>query len=390
MINPFNPRYPIDPEFFANRKKEIERFERDLKRTLDSKLPENVAILGDWGIGKSSLAYRFAHISANKEGARILSTGLSIPRTIRSMDEFCFLLLNKLNQDIASSENITNKLRNEIKKWRMKTLGIGPFEMERREEEIPKIPFALLQTHLIELWKDYLSKESVDAVAIIIDDIHHLVNAVKGGILDLRSIFQEMPRYKCCYLLIITGSKTLFGDVRDLAEPMVRFFGTYEIENLDLNETRELITFPLKKAGSEVRVTEDVIKAIYERTKGHPYFIAFFMQILLERCKNNIIDLSLYNAILPILSRGLEIQKFEKDLRTASEMERELLFRTSKFKEDEFSFSDISSPKRKSMIAGLLDRLVEKNLIIKIGRGKYKLYHPLFKEYIKTKTVNRT
>ncbi|MEA2054925.1 MAG: hypothetical protein U9O96_07485 [Candidatus Thermoplasmatota archaeon] len=29
-----------------------------------------------------------------------------------------------------------------------------------------------------------------------------------------------------------------------------------------------------------------------------------------------------------------------------------------------------------------LKRLVEKNLVVKINRGRYKFYHPLFREYL--------
>jgi len=29
-----------------------------------------------------------------------------------------------------------------------------------------------------------------------------------------------------------------------------------------------------------------------------------------------------------------------------------------------------------------LKRLVEKNLVVRIGRGRYKFYHPLFREYL--------
>jgi DNA replication protein DnaC len=80
MVNPFNPKYPIDPKLFANRHAEIEKFKRDIKRTISSKLPENITILGDWGVGKSSLAYKLAHMASNAENAKILSTCLFFRR----------------------------------------------------------------------------------------------------------------------------------------------------------------------------------------------------------------------------------------------------------------------------------------------------------------------
>ncbi len=382
MFNPFNPKYPMDPEFFANRKEEIKRFERDLKRTLDSKLPENIAILGDWGVGKSSLAYKLAHLAANTKGAKILSTGIGVPRTIKSMDDMCFLLLYKLNQDIASSMNITNKLREEIKKWSIQTLEIGPFGIGRRGEEHPKMPFTQLHSKLVELWQEYLAREGVDAVTIVIDDVHHLVEAVKGGILDLRSVFQDLPRYGCNYQLILTGPKMLFSDVRELAEPMTRFFSTYEIDNMDFDGTKEMIQFPLRKTKTGIRIEEDVLSDIYDKTRGHPYFIAFFMQIILEEANGKIINLPFYEKTVPLIFRELETQKFGKDLRITSDAEKMLLFRISQLPKEEFLLRDVAESKK--TVPKLLNRLVEKGIAIKTGRGRYKLYHPLFKEFLKT------
>ena len=288
----------------------------------------------------------------------------------------------KLHAGKQLPKNITNKLREEIGNWRIRALGIGPFTVERGTEAIPKIPFIQLQSYLIELWKDYLAKEGIECVVIVIDDIHLLLDAVKGGILDLRSVFQALPRYGCNYQLIITGPKTLFGEIRELAEPVVRFFSTHEIDCMNLDETKEMITFPLKKAGSQIRVTHDVIERIHEKTKGHPYFIAFFMQILVEECKGNEIDTSLYDRVLPEITRELETQKFEKDVGMVSEGERGVLSRIARQPEEEVSFTDISPPGKKSLTSKMLDRLVEKNLVIKSGRGRYRLYHPLFKEHL--------
>jgi ABC-type dipeptide/oligopeptide/nickel transport system ATPase subunit len=383
MQNPFNTRYPIDPEFFADRNKERDEFKRDLKRTLDSRLPENIAILGDWGVGKSSLAYKLADMAAHSDGAKVLSTGIEIPRTIKSMDDFCFLLLFKLNQDIASSANVSNKIREELKKWTIQNLQVGPFTIERRSEDAPRMPFIQLQSKLIELWNDYLAKENVDLVVIVIDDVHHLLSSVKDGILDLRTVFQSLPRYKCNYQLIITGPKDLFGNVRELAEPVVRFFNTYKLESLDLDETRELIKFPLKKAGLDILVNEKVIENIYEKTKGHPYFISSFIQILLDECDGKAIDQPFYKSLLPKISQRLETQKFDKDLEMVSDSEKDLLFTMARNEKEEISLSDVTKSKR--AVPKLLERLVEKGILAKPSRGKYKLYHPLFKEYL----VNR-
>ncbi len=57
FLNPFNPYYPAEERFFANRRREIRWFQESLLPSLDPEGagPVNVAIVGPWGIGKSSL-----------------------------------------------------------------------------------------------------------------------------------------------------------------------------------------------------------------------------------------------------------------------------------------------------------------------------------------------
>ncbi len=384
MLNPFNTKYPIRPEFFANRKNELDMFRRDLKRTLDSKLPENIVILGDWGVGKTSLAYKFLDIAEDTEGAKILTSGIEVPKTVRSIDNFCYLLLYKLNQDITLAGNISAKLREALLSWRTKQLGLGPFTIERAGKETPMIPLSQLHSHLVELWHDHLAKDGVDAVLIVIDDIHHLVGAVQGGILDIRSIFQELPRYGCNYQLIATGHKELFGSIRELAEPMSRFFNTYEVVDFNRDETEELIRTPIERvAGLDVQVTDEVIYSIYEQTKGNPYFVTFFMQILVECREKGVIDMSFFESKKGMIAKHLESEKFQRDWKIASDYEKQVIKKLANVEDEIVQFKNIHVKKDKVKVAKALDRLIEKNLLVKVERGKYKLYHPLFKEYLR-------
>lgn len=65
MVNPFSPQQPPQPEYFAGRKYEADNFR---ETALDSaKLkppsPTNYAILGTWGLGKTSLLYELKNIA---------------------------------------------------------------------------------------------------------------------------------------------------------------------------------------------------------------------------------------------------------------------------------------------------------------------------------------
>lgn len=67
IVNPFNPYFPADAMIFANRSREQEFFIQDLRQGLHPQGPGpwNVALLGPWGIGKTSLLRRFAAITTD-------------------------------------------------------------------------------------------------------------------------------------------------------------------------------------------------------------------------------------------------------------------------------------------------------------------------------------
>jgi len=50
--NPFSPAFPVNPKYFVNRIEIIDSFKRAFDRSTktETPTPDNIAILGDWGI----------------------------------------------------------------------------------------------------------------------------------------------------------------------------------------------------------------------------------------------------------------------------------------------------------------------------------------------------
>ncbi len=71
---------------------------------------------------------------------------------------------------------------------------------------------------------------------------------------------------------------------------------------------------------------------------------------------------------------------FADKMRSATERERELLIEIAKTEDSLVSPSDFP---RFSGASVLLSRLERKEFLVRYGRGKYSLFHPLFSEYLK-------
>ena len=68
IINPYDPKQPIDPTYFVNREEILESFNRSIKRSAKSvpKKPDNIAVLGGWGIGKTSVLKKFESLAVDE------------------------------------------------------------------------------------------------------------------------------------------------------------------------------------------------------------------------------------------------------------------------------------------------------------------------------------
>jgi hypothetical protein len=213
----------------------------------------------------------------------------------------------------------------------------------------------------------------------MIDDIHYmLTEGWSGSLYDLRTDIQALATEGTKYLFIITGPKFIYPSMHEMAEPFTRLFERFELNNFDLAGTAEAITKPIRIAGIHLEIPEDVIEQIHNITDGHPFFIAGMMRDILRIHDKETLTLSDFEQIKPGLIEHLARTKFEDDYNKATDAEKQILLNCAQLKNKIFSPLEIKS----KSLSKLLERLANKELLVKLERGKYSLYHPLFKEYL--------
>lgn len=382
MKNPFSPAYPVDPQYFANRVNVLSTFRRAIERSIKTKYPtpDNIAILGDWGVGKSSVLKKFEAIALEEFSPRKIFCSLIelIPVSCNSFASFSEKVIDDIDRNFITSASLISKVRNEIKKWRASSIGISPLSAERKTRT--KSVATVFKEALIDLWK-ILEDAGVDTVIIMLDDLHYLTERCPDALYDIRGIFQGLPRHGCNFMLCCTGRKDLFLHIRELAEPLSRFFNIkHPLSLFSLEETKEMITKPLEKVGIKIQIEDAVIDRIFHLTIGHPFFIHFIMRELVSMHSDEVLTLENFNKIYPAIEEILNRDKFEVDYLSASAKEREVLRIAAGLPKSVFMPQDI----KVKNIRNYLRLLVNKNLVVKHERGEYSLYHPLFKEYSKT------
>ena len=169
----------------------------------------------------------------------------------------------------------------------------------------------------------------------------------------------------------------------------MRIFEPYLIGPLSYSEVCEAITIPIKERN--VAFEEEVIKEIYELSDGIPYY----MQILAYSCfeetnEQNKVTIAEFKKASTYSLNILAQREFKVLFSKSTTEERKILCLMAESDETILSYSYIKDNAHlNSEPSASLKSLVNKNMIIKPSRGKYKLKNNLFKLYLQNLRINQ-
>jgi hypothetical protein len=380
-LNPFAPSQPAQPEYFADRRNELTNFRRAAINSARLKIPapENFAILGTWGEGKTSLLYKFRQMAIEELQKEISCACIYFPlsaQSARTWETFTSDFLRNIKSTISSSKSIVSKFRKEVARWEP-SVSLGPIGATRKAPTESSLTDSL-QT----LWEKHLAPSGTQIVFILIDDLHHFpIQRKESAYLTLRTTFQELVNRRCNYSLAVTAPKLLFSEITEVAEPLGRFFEQFVLQPFNLEDAVEAVDVRLKAVGSKLAVSDEVVETIVQKTVGHPFLLMFVMRELLNQSNGErAITKSGFEKAWPRIEKSLGDAIFYGKFQRASSTERKLLIAIAETGSEEVAPIEF---KQFSGVTKMFSRLEEKELLIRHERGKYSLFHPLFAEYLK-------
>lgn len=173
------------------------------------------------------------------------------------------------------------------------------------------------------------------------------------------------------YSLCFSARSDYFSNIRSFAEPAVRFYEKVYLSSFTLLETRE---YTAAVFGDSLRI-HHLSQWLYDKTFGHPYLLAFVSLQLLALAHGSFVD---PEPLWPSIFKRLEQEKFRSDLAQVTEREVQLLRDIAKAGNDEVGPRQMSNQYERKYFS----RLTERALLLRVGRGRYKLYHPLFRLFL--------
>jgi hypothetical protein len=381
VLNPFSPQHPAQPQFFAGRKSEIDNFRKSAFNSakISPPTPINYAILGSWGMGKTSLLYEFKQVALEelKDIIKCTSFFLALsPQSCRSWNDFSSHFLTNVRSTVTATEGIRSKIMEEIKNWE---IGINAGLVSAKREKGTSSPDFL--EALENLWQKHLKPKGTEVAFVFLDDLHYFpIRPDDSSYLNLRTMFQELVHRGCNYSLVVTAPTGLLAGIAESAEPMIRFFTQFNLAPFELSEAKEAIQKRLTSTKQGIMVDDDVMETIVAKTLGHPYFVMFVMFELLsglDSVRN--VSSRLLEQNWPRVRASLFRTVFEQKFKNSSPRERELMVAIAKLGSEVVSANDF--PRLKGTNT-LFSRLEKSELLIRRERGQYSLFHPLFAEYL--------
>jgi hypothetical protein len=365
------PNFPVAPDQFIGRQNQIGAYEEALRQSLLTGRMASFAVLGDWGIGKSSLLLKFASICARSEH-RLLPISLSVGEELGNYRGLAESLLDNLAETLATMDTVTGRIRAEVQNWELKRVKVGNLSFNREARHFLSSGSSLLKHALAHAWRRFLKPTHFLGAIFFLDDLDNLTGAAKVA-LAIRDQFQSFGTEGMNYSVCFSARPDYFSWVRNLAEPAVRFYSKAYLAPFTLDETNEYVQAVFTSRPDNI---QELAEWLYEKTLGHPYFLAFISQQLLAQARGSPMESPA--RLWPGIFRELERQKFSSDLAQLSEKEVELLQAAATTRDSEFSPAQFVNQPHYEYFR----RLMERGLLIRTGRGRYKLYHPLFKLFL--------
>ena len=368
------PNFPVRPEEFVGRRRQIETFCQALQQGLEAGRTASFAILGDWGIGKSSLLLKFAALSSQPSFA-MLPVFISASGDVGDYLRLAENLLDKFTDALLAVPTMQALLRVELRNWRLKRVNLGGFALER---ESPRLFLSsgssLLRHKLKEAWNHFLPQARLNGAIFFLDDLQNITSISKSDLaLTIRDQFQSLGIESMNYSVCFSAKPDYFAETKGLADPAVRFYTKFYLERFTLDET---LDYARSVFDLSLDTSATVAAWLHEKTLGHPFFLAFVCKYLTTTAGQ--IQPDKLEPIWPAIFDQLGREKFRSDVSQLSAREFEFARRFANLSVNELATQHYTGKFRREYFA----RLVEKGLLIRTARGRYKLYHHLFRKFL--------
>lgn len=262
VTSPFTPGLPVPVEFFVGRRAEIELLRKKLARVQKGHLDVSF-LVGERGIGKSSLASFVRYLSERDSGLLGLHTFLGGVTSLEEMVRRVFDRLLKESVGTRWHDKIKRFFGNHIREVGLFGISVE-FGAPTRELTRMVHDFAPALRNLVDRVKDEKT-----GLFLILDDINGLASSASFA--DwLKSLVDEIATSQkplpLCLLLV--GLEERRHSLVDLQPSLARVFDLIEIKAWSRDETQDFYKEAFSRVG--IQVDDQALRVLVRYAGGLP------------------------------------------------------------------------------------------------------------------------
>jgi DNA polymerase III delta prime subunit len=261
-MSPFTPGNPVSVELFVGRKNQVIEIIKYVKQASLGKL-ENVFLIGDRGIGKTSLASFLKYLAVTQIKMLGVHVFLGKVTTLEMMIKHIFEQIIKETKTQGWFDRIKSFFEKYIREIGMFSISVS-FEPPKEDLEVllRKFPEAL-GTVLEEV------KKHNSGLFIVLDDINGLAEKrefadwYKSFVDEVATKYREYPVF-----IMIIGLPEKRYTLSTLQPSLMRIFRVIEIEKLADEEVKQFLGRAFEQANMEVK--PDALNLMAKFSSGLP------------------------------------------------------------------------------------------------------------------------
>lgn len=384
-LNPFSPNAGSRPPELVGRDEVLSEVQTMVLRLPRRLSVQSILLTGIRGVGKTVLL--------NEIGRRCES-GVVFPIYLEATDDRTLaemlaaplrMTLLKLDR-VAKTKDLVRKgmcgLKNFLGKLK---ITYGDFGVEL-EPMLGLSDSGDLQTDLVDLLVAVAEAAAANGngVLLLIDEVQYLSEKELGALVMAMHRLQQLSLPMA---MIGAGLPTLPGLTGNAKSYAERLFVFEEIGALSRESSIRALRVPL--ADAKVRIEEDAVDFVFERSGGYPYFIQEWGYQLWNFVQAEPITLDDAKCVDMSVTEKLDRSFFRVRMERLTNAERSLLFALVEMPGPVYKLSDVAevmsvgvralSPRRAS--------LIEKGMIYSPSTGTVAFTVPLFAEYISRQRI---
>ena len=264
--SPFTPGVPVPIEFFVGRERETTDIVTHVKRSVALKTLERVFIIGERGIGKSSLCRLALRIAEEKEEVLGLHVFLGGVTSLQEMIRRIFERLLQESRDRNWFDGVKTFLGNHVREVGL--FGIS-LKFDASDQDLSQAvnDFAPTLRNLLSRLSQYRK-----GLMIVLDDLNGLAgsppfaNWLKSLVDEIATAREPLP-----LTLVLVGLPDRRRELTGIQPSLDRVFDLIEIQRFNEAETRQFYQRAFERVSITVRPEAEEV--LWHYSGGYPVFL---------------------------------------------------------------------------------------------------------------------